>query len=110
MRSYLIDVISKPHMEKIDAYLMKNAMKSGIEKLFWVKIPVDMLTDIQHQHKDCQPHVFAVELGTDWIKLEFLIRSLKGFRCSCSSYCSSPQRDFIINYADQLIEVLEIQT
>jgi hypothetical protein len=110
MRFYLIDEISKPHMEKIHAYLMKYAMRSGIEKLLWVKIPDDLLTDVQVQHKDCQPHVFAVELGTDWIKLELFARSLKGFRCRCSSYCSSSQRDFILNYADRLIEVLEIQT
>jgi hypothetical protein len=110
MRSYLIDEISKVNMEKIDAHLMKHAVRSGIEKLFWVKIPDDILTDVQYQHQDCRPHVFAVELGTDWMKLELFVRSLKGFRCRCSSYCSSPQRDFIFNYADQLIETLEIQT
>ena len=110
MRSYMIDEISKPDMEKIDAHLSRHAMKSGLEKIFWVKIPEDILSPVQFQHKDCQPHVFAVELGTDWIKLEFFVRTLKGFRCQCSSYSSSSQRDFICNYADQLVETLQIRT
>jgi len=110
MRSYLIDEISLSDMKKVNAYLKQNALRSDLEAIFWVQIPEDHLRDIQLQHRDCQSHVFAIEVGTDWIKLEFFIRNLKDLQCACSGYCSPRQRDFILNYAHNIINDLGIRT
>jgi len=110
MRSYLIDEISLPDLEKINEFLKQNAILSGLEKIFWLKIPVDLLSDIQYQHRDCQPYIFAIELGTNWIKLEFYIRTHKGMQCTCGGYCTPQQRDFIYNFAHGLIKNLRIKT
>ncbi|SPD72582.1 conserved hypothetical protein [uncultured Desulfobacterium sp.] len=110
MRSYLIDEVSSSDMEKVSAFLSENAIKSNLNQLYWVKIPDDLLSEKQYQHLDCRPHAFAVELGSDWIKLEFLVRSLKHMRCDCPGYSTKQQQDFIINFARNMIEQLNIKT
>ena len=110
MRYYLIDEIPHEDMEKINNFLSKNAIRSELGELFWVKISEDLLSEVQFQHVQCGPHVCAVELGTDWLKIEFFIRNLKGLQCTCQSYCTSQQRDFLINFTQKMIEDLGIRT
>ena len=110
MRYYLIDEISKPDMEKIDEFLKRNAISSEMEKLFWVQIPKELLSDIQSEHRDCQPHLFSIELGTDLMKVEFFIRNLNRFKCKCQGYCTLEQRNFILNFSQNIIEELGIKT
>ncbi|MBN2126448.1 MAG: hypothetical protein JW821_19255 [Deltaproteobacteria bacterium] len=110
MRSYVIDEISPQDMESLRVFLKENALPSDLEEIFWVRVPEDILSDVQFQHRDCRPHVFAVELGGDWMKLEFFIRTLSGMRCTCQSYCTPQQRDFIVRFADSAVTALGIRT
>ena len=97
-------------MVKVSEFLKENAQSATLERLFWIKVPEDLLNETQFEHKQCQPHVFAVELGDDWIKLEFLVRSLANMRCTCPGYGTKQQRDFIIHFAHNMIEQLNIKT
>lgn len=110
MKSYFVDEISKPGLEQITAYLHKNAIESGMEKLFWIEIPAEFLNKIQSEHSGCKPHRFAVEIGDTWIKAEFFIRTSVSFRCDCSGYCDKDQKTFIISYIDNMIKELGIRT
>ncbi len=110
MRSYLIDEISPSALEKVSGFLHKNAISSNLDQIFWVQIPEDLLSRTQFQHHNCQPYVFAVELGSDWVKLEFFVRSLKSMRCMCSGYSTAQQERYIISLARSLIEQLDIKT
>ena len=110
MRSFLIDEISPHNIKKIIGFLKENSISSNIDQLFWVKIPQDLLSETQFQHRDCQPHAFAVEIGHDWVKLEFLVRSMKNMWCTCPGYGTKQQRDFIINFAHSMIAKLDITT
>ena len=110
MRSYLIDELLLSDMDKINTFLMETAIRSDLEKIFWVQLPEDILSGVQFEHHDCRPYVFAVELGTDWIKMEFFIRNLKNFNCSCCGYSTPEQRNFIFNYAHNFIKNLDIKT
>jgi hypothetical protein len=110
MKTYLIDEISSPDMEKIKGFLTRNALKSGMDGIFWVKVPSDLLSERQHQHEACQPHVFAVELGRGFVKLELYIRSLVNLRCTCPALSTPDQRNFIFRYADGMIDRLHIRT
>ena len=110
MKYYIIDEISSSHMEKVEDYLKKNAVVSKIAKVFWVELPKDILTGTQYSHEDCSPHVFAIELFDNSIKLELFIRSLKGLSCECQTYSSQQQRDFIINFTENMINNLGIRT
>jgi hypothetical protein len=110
MKAYFLDEIASENMNKITEFLKGNASRSTMEQVFWVKFPKDLLSSIQFQHTACQPHAFAVELGSDWVKLEFLVRSLETMKCDCAAYCTDPQRDYIINFADRMLDQLEVST
>ncbi len=110
MRAYILDEISAADMKKIDNYLGEAATKSGLSQIYWIQMPDDLLSATQYQHTHCRPHVFAVELGRDWVKLEFFVRSLKSMRCTCPAYCTEVQRNYIINFAHTMIERLGIRT
>ena len=91
-------------------FLQENAGKSDLDSLYWGRLPQDLLSETQYMHSDCQPHVFAIELGEDWIKLELFIRSLAGMNCDCQGYCTSQQRSFIMNFVDRALKDLHIKT
>jgi len=110
MRAYLIDEIDPAGMGKITGYLRKTAISSSMEKVFWLQIPDELLSKTQFAHTRCQPHVFAVELGRDWAKLEFFSRSLKGMRCNCQGYCTESQTEYIIRFAHGMLKDLGIRT
>jgi len=110
MRSYLVDEIISSDIEKVTAFLKENAIPSSLEQLFWVKIPQDLLNETQFEHIDCQPHAFAVEVGEDWIKLEFLVRSMKNMQCTCPDYGTEQQQRFIINFALGMLKQLDVGT
>lgn len=110
MISYLIDEVPHADLQKISSHLKETAIRSGIEDLYWVPLPEDILSERQYDHEDCKPHVFAVEIGDDWIKMEFFVRTLTDMRCTCSGYATRQQRDFIVRFAHTLIEELGIRT
>ncbi len=110
MRYYLVDEISLSDMEKLNTFLRQDAIRSELEQLFWIQIPKELLNDIQAMHRECQPYQFAIEVGSEWLKAEFFIRSRNNLRCTCSEYCTPSQRDFIIQYIQDMLETLEIKT
>ncbi|MCF8061216.1 MAG: hypothetical protein K9M82_01760 [Deltaproteobacteria bacterium] len=103
MRAYLIDELSRRDISGIADFLNRNAMRSALEGVFWGRVPEDILSEQQYAHRKCRPHVFAIELGEDWIKLEFFLRSLEDMRCPCAGYATRQQRDFIIEFAHAML-------
>jgi len=110
MRAYLINEIDTSGMEKIHAYLKSAAISSSLEKIYWLPIPENLLDETQVEHRDCRPHVFAVELGQDWVKFECFLRTLNGMQCTCQGYCSEPQTHCIIRFAQEMTDRLGIKT
>jgi hypothetical protein len=110
MKSYLIDEIPPPDLERLRKALKEKLIPSSMEQIFWAPLPDRLLTGTQSEHPECRPHVFAVELGPDWIKLEFFIRSLKKMRCTCPGYPTEAQRNHIMKMADELLEEWNVRT
>jgi hypothetical protein len=110
MRSYLIDEISLSDLGKIEQFLRLKTIRSGMEKIFWVFLPPHLLSPKQAQHTQCQPHVFSAELGVDWIKFEFFVRSMNGVGCECQDYCTREQEQFVLQWASELVLDLEVET
>ena len=110
MRQYLLDEISRPDIPRVRDYLQDHALASSLEGVWWVDLPEDLLSPEQFAHPDHRPFRFAVELGDDFVRFEFLIRSEKTLRCSCIDYATRQQRDFIMAFADRLVDDLKLQT
>jgi hypothetical protein len=110
MRHYTLDELRKPDIPRLREYLHAHATPSKLEGIWWVDLPQDILSADQLQHRDCWPHRFAIELGDDFVRFEFLIRSEKTMRCPCIAYATRTQRDFILAFADRLVEDLTLKT
>ena len=110
MRAYLLDEISASDMEKITAFLKEKSIRSHLNRIFWVEIPADLLSGPQYEHKGCRPYVFAAELGDDWFRAEFFVRTLEGMGCDCQDYATPQQREFILDFSQAMIDALGVRT
>ena len=110
MKQYLLDEILKNDIPRIREYLNDHALAARLEDIWWVDLPEDLLSPEQFAHQECRPFRFAVELGDGFVRFEFLIRSEKTMRCACISYATRQQRDFIMAFADRLVEALALRT
>jgi hypothetical protein len=110
MRQYQLDEIPRKDIPRVREYLNQHAVAAGLEGIWWVDLQEDLLSPDQFSHQDCRPFRFAIEVGDDFVRFEFLIRSLKTMRCSCIGYATRQQRDFIMGYADRLVEDLALRT
>jgi hypothetical protein len=110
MRQYLLDEITRDDVPRIREYLHQHATPAGLEGIWWVDLTEDLLSPEQFSHQDCRPFRFAVELGDNFVRFEFLIRSLQTMRCSCIGYATRTQRDFILAFADRLVQDLALRT
>jgi hypothetical protein len=106
MRQFLLDEIPHRHMEAIEEYLKKKTIPSGLEKIFWLEIPENLLSPIQGEHQACGPHYLAVELGQDFLKFEFLVRCRKRLRCDCVQYATQVQEAYLLDFARALIQTI----
>jgi hypothetical protein len=110
MKAYLIDEISGPDMEKIREYLRKNGVPSGLDRVFWIHLPEELLSPEQQRHPGCRPHAFAVELGRDSMKAEFFIRSSTSLQCTCPDYATDAQKAYILSFTDDMLARLGVRT
>ena len=109
MRQFLVDEIPRRHQEEIESYLKEKASPSGLDKIYWLEIPGDLLSPIQWKHRDCGPHYLAIEMGKDFLKFEYLIRCRKRLRCDCVQYATPPQEAFLLHFAHSLIQALDLK-
>jgi len=110
VKSYLIDEIGVADLKRIQEFLNGNVIPSGVETLFWVKVPPSLLTPLQQEHIPCQPHVFAFEIGQTFAKAELYLRTLRDMRCPCQGYCTLPQVHFVIEWVNDMLNDLSIRT
>lgn len=110
MRSLLLDELSSQDVAKVRQHLKEQATASGLEDLYWIELPSELLADLQTAHQHCQPHRLAVEVGQDFVKFELLIRPVGSLRCECGAYASDEQRRFILETADRMVAELCLRT
>jgi hypothetical protein len=110
MKQYVIDQLRENDFLKLEDYLNKNSEAGELPEIYWIPVPESLLETTQLEHSDCQPFYFAVNLDLNSIRFELLIRTRSRLRCRCIQYASQKQRDFIINYADELFDKLRLMT
>ena len=110
MKQYVIDQLRENDFLLLEDYLNNNSEAGELPGIYWIPLPQSLLERIQLDHLHCQPFYFAVNLDLSSISFELLIRTRSRLRCGCIQYASQEQRDFIINYADQLFEKLNLKT
>jgi hypothetical protein len=109
MRQYVIDQLSREELTNIESYLKRTLKPGPMEGLYWIEVPRDLLSGEQLGHKDCGPFFFAVELEVESVSFELLIRGHSNLHCSCIAYATPSQRDFVLQFVDQMLEEEQIQ-
>ncbi|MDL1982486.1 MAG: hypothetical protein LWX02_13725 [Deltaproteobacteria bacterium] len=110
MKQYIIDELRLGEYKKIKTYLDENVGSSKIDGIYWIQLDENILTDIQSEHKECQPFYFAIDIGPKHVSCELLVRSRSTIKCNCTSYATESQRNWIIQFADAIFEKLDIAT
>ena len=108
MKQYLIDELRLEDHAKIKAYLDETLKTSPMSGLYWIPLAEDLLTGDHTTHTECGPHYFSLELQTDRIACELLVRAEQSIRCNCICYASKELRNWLIDYIDAILEKLEI--
>ena len=110
MKQYVIDELRLEDHNKIKKYLDETYGSAEMGGIYWVPIATEVLTEIQHEHTDCQPFYFAIELEEERFALELLVRTQNRIRCACIGYASRDQQIWIMEVVDAIFEKLDIAT
>lgn len=102
MRSILFDELPPDDGNKIRLYLSQNLVLSTFETLFWLDLPESLYSELQKAHTDCRPFSFAIELTESTLTAELLLRSRNHLHCTCMSYATAAQREFLLEFLDTL--------
>jgi hypothetical protein len=108
MRVYLTDGLRLNDYKKLKAYLDEHLESSPLGGIYWLKLDKQILTDIQKEHINCHPHVFALMLEETKLSSEFLIRIKKKVQCDCMAYATMKQRIWLMEQVDAIFEKLDI--
>ena len=109
MRWYGIDDITEEDTAKLAATLTEMELTSGMDGLFWLPVPAEMLSPVQQEHvESCGPHVMGLEIEENFVRLELLVRARGRMRCECVHYASPELRDRMIVWLENLLAELDI--
>ncbi|NLX18103.1 MAG: hypothetical protein GXY53_02315 [Desulfobulbus sp.] len=109
MRQYMIDEISFLEHDNLDSFLKRTLQPGGLEGVFFLPVPPDLLGPAQLGHEKCGPFYCVVVLEQTSIRFELLIRSASNMHCSCIAQATSAQRQFILDFADRMLTEEMIQ-
>ncbi len=109
MKQYVIDQFSPEDYDNVKDYLDKHFSNSGIDGIYWIPINDDLLTEVQKDHKDCNPFFFAIEIVPNRMSCELLVRTKNRIRCDCIQHATESQRNWLIEFADSIFDRLNIK-
>jgi hypothetical protein len=110
MKQYVIDELRPADYEKLKSSLDERFGPPDLGGVYWIPLEQKHLSDTQSSHGDCQPFYFAVELQERSMACELLVRTRERVRCSCIAYATRPQRNWVIQMLDDILDELNIHT
>jgi hypothetical protein len=99
----MIDEISFLERDNLDSYLKRTLKPGGLEGVFFLNVPPDLLGPEQIGHEECGPFYFSVILEPKALRFELLVRSASNMHCTCIAQATSAQRQFVFDFADQML-------
>lgn len=110
MRQYVVDELRADDYRKLKDYLDANYAAPGFEGLYWLPLDRQLYEDVQKNHSDCQPFYFALELTSERLACEMLVRTNNRVRCQCIQYATENQLNWLIQVVDAFFDHLGIIT
>ncbi|HCC54411.1 MAG TPA: hypothetical protein DEQ20_05735 [Desulfobulbaceae bacterium] len=103
MRQFVVDELSQEEQDNLESYLQRTVQSAPMEGMFWLPVPDDLLAEAQQGHEQCGPFFFGIELGRNRLIAEFLVRSQSNLHCTCISYSTPAQRQFLLDFLDRML-------
>jgi hypothetical protein len=110
MKQYVVDELRPDDFRKLKAYLDKNFAAPGFDGLYWLPLDEAVYAHVQQSHHDCRPFYFALELTSQRLVCELLVRTNNRIRCDCIQYATESQRNWLMAVVDSFFDRLEIIT
>nr|WP_321399730.1 hypothetical protein [uncultured Desulfobacter sp.] len=108
MKQYVIDGFTLKDYAALKEYFDEYLQAATVGGIYWLELDTDILTQTQTSHKGCGPHVFALMLEETSLSCELLVRIKTNIRCDCMGYATVEQRNWLIDWADAVLEKLSI--
>ena len=113
MRSLFLDELYPEEIAKVHEHLQKNAKPSGLEGLYWIFLPLELLTEPQRAVLTSEDifssyHV-AVEVGVDWVRFELLLRG-ESMENIGAAQANEEQTLYILRFAHEMAQKLDLRT
>jgi hypothetical protein len=109
MRTYAIDQLEENDIAAINSRLMELDLQAGLEGVYWLPVPKGMLTAKQSEHfEHCGPYCLALEVETNSVHLELLVRGIGRITCECLAFASEALRNHMIAYLEGMLQELNI--
>lgn len=103
MRQFVIDELSPMERDNIDSYLKRTIKQGPMVGLYWLELSEDLLSEAQQGHEEHGPFYIAVDLTNTAATFELLVRSQTNLHCSCIAHASPTQRQFVLDFADKML-------
>lgn len=109
MRTYTIDQLEEADIAAINDRLISMNLQAGLEGVYWLPVPQNLLTPLQREHLDsCGPYCLALETEENVLHLELLVRGLGRITCQCVTFASEDLRNHMIAYVENMLTELQI--
>ncbi|MDR2488833.1 MAG: hypothetical protein LBD42_05005 [Desulfovibrio sp.] len=109
MRTYTIDQLEEADIAAVNARLLDMELQAGLEGIYWLPVPREMLSSLQQEHLDsCGPYCLAMEVEHNAIHMELLVRGMGRIRCECLAFAPQELRNHMIKYLENLLHELNI--
>lgn len=109
MRIYTIDQLEEADIAAINARLLNLEMQAGLEGIYWLPVPGKLLTATQREHHEqCGPYCLALEVCSNAVHLELLVRGMGRITCGCIAIASETLRNHMIKYLEDMLKDLNI--
>ncbi len=103
MRQFVIDELSPLERDNLDSYLKRTLKPGPMQGIFWLMLPEDLLAEAQRGHESCGPFYLGVELEEKHLCFELLVRSHSNLHCTCITYATNGQRQFVLDFIDRML-------
>jgi hypothetical protein len=104
MRQYLIDELSSLERDNLESHLRRRLKPGPVNGVHWLEVPKDLQEPPQLAHPDCGPFYFSLMLEPTELRAEFLVRSAHVLHCSCIAWASPAQRQFLLDFVDNMLK------
>jgi hypothetical protein len=114
MRSLILDELTPREAAAARGYLAARAEFSGVEGLYWLKLPPELLADSQIQAQarglpGAESYRLAVETGEDWVRFELLVRA-ETVANPGAGQATAAQALHVLDWADRMARELGLTT